>query len=461
MNTLTVTLDPNSRTPLYLQLHDHLAREIASGAIREGERLPGKRTAAKLLGVSLSTVDGAYQLLASEGYVTARPRSGFVACRIEQLPQASPPPPAQPEARGAPDPVCSFLTGGIDGSLFPFRTWARLFKETLYTRPDLLNHGEPRGDLDLRQAIATYLYRSRGVLCRPDQILVGAGMEYLLGLLCRLLAGRCVAVEEPGYPKTRQILSAGGLRTVCVPLDEQGVSPAALNASQADAAYLTPSHQFPTGLVTPAGRRSALLKWASEGDRFLIEDDYDSEFRYDGRPMPCMQALAPERVIYVGTFSRTVAPAIRVAYLVLPPALLARYERDFGFYSSTVSRFEQHTLFRYLDEGHFDRSLSRARNLCRARRDLLVAALRETFGPGCRLENVHTGLGFLFLPETSLSEREITARAAARGLAVRGLDSYRAVPRPDLSPALVLGFSSLDKNSIPTAVGMLKDVLKP
>ncbi len=459
MTELSFVLDPHSRTPMYLQLHDRLARDIAAGAIRAGERLPGKRTAARLLGISVSTVDGAYQLLASEGYIASKPRSGFITCPIERLPQVNPPPREAPEAPSEAAPAVSFLTGGMDGTLFPFRTWARLFKETLYTRPDLLNHGDPRGDADLRQAIARYLYRARGVLCRPDQILVGAGMEYLLGLLCALLKGARAALEDPGYPKTHQILTAGGLETVFVPLDGQGVPPASLDAAGADLVYLTPSHQFPTGLVTPAGRRSALLKWASQGERWIIEDDYDSEFRFDGRPMPCMQALSPERVIYTGTFSRTIAPAIRVAYLVLPPSLSERYETELGFYSSTVSRFEQQTLFRFLDEGHFDRSLARARSRCRERRDLLIDELRRAFGPRCRLENTHTGLGFLFLPETDLSEREITSRAAARGLALRCLGDYRAVPDPAAPPTLVLGFASLDEKSIPTAVGMLKGCL--
>ena len=456
MEFISVSLDPRSKTPLYLQLHDHIAREITAGRLRENERLPGKRTAANLLGVSLSTVDGAYQLLASEGFVEARPRSGFVVCHLEQL--APPAPEAARTAGENGEPAAaalSLLTGGVDASLFPFRTWARLFKETLYNRPDLLAHGDPRGDADLRQAIASYLHHARGLSAPADRIVVGAGMEYLLRLLCHLLKGKRAAVEDPGYPKVHQILSRGGIDVRFVPLDVQGMDPHALQAAGADFAYITPGHQFPTGLVTPAGRRTELLKWAAgRPGRWLIEDDYDSEFRYDGRPMPCMQVLDPQRVIYIGTFSRTIAPAIRVAYMVLPPALMEEYGRSFSFFSCTVSRFEQQTLCRYIDEGHFGRSLNKMRKQYRQRRDRLLEELRRVFGARALAENTHTGLSFLLRPDTDRSEAGIEARARALGLAVRGLGSYGHGPSAG-PPALVIGFGSLDSASISAAADLL------
>ena len=460
MNLISAHLDPASRVPLYIQLHDHLAFEISSGGIREHERLPGRRQAAKLLGVSLSTVDSAYQLLASEGYIISHPRSGFTACRIEPL---SPPVVSEPSIPALPhetpsSPLCSFETGGMDTSLFPFKTWGRLFKDALYNRPDLLNRGDPCGDADLREAISLYLHHSRGVACTSDRIIVGAGMEYLLGLLCHLLKGRRAAVEDPGYPKIHQILGSFGMEVSFIPLDKYGMEPEALARSGADIAYLTPSHQFPTGAVTPAGRRTELLKWASDRPgRYVIEDDYDSEFRFDGRPMPCMQTLDPIRVIYIGTFSRTIAPAIRIAYMVLPPALMEQYRRDFTFFSSTVSRFEQQALRRYIAEGHFGRSLSRMKNRYRDRRDMLIAALHDAFGQDCRLENTHTGLSFLFRSGSMTPEEVVSRRARELGLAVNGLDLYRFLPAATPHPAcFVLGFGTLDEKSIPAAVGLLK-----
>lgn len=470
MHLLFIQLNPKSKKPLYLQLHDFLFEEIVSGRVREGEKLPGRRTAADMLGLSLKTVDTAYQLLAAEGYVEAKAGSGFRVCKIEQLP---PPVPSsgmtisgesERDGRVQTDKAplsYSFMTSDVDAALFPFKTWARLFKDNLYSRPDLLNHGHPKGDGELRSAVSLYLTRARGVVCSPDRIIIGAGMEYLLGLLCRLLNVKNVAVEDPGYPKIHQIMRANGMEASFVPVDGEGIIPEALMSSEAQAVYLTPSHQFPTGAVLPAGRRSRVLKWALENDKYIIEDDYDSEFRFDGRPMPCMQAFDPERVIYIGTFSRTIAPAIRVAYMVLPEKLIARYDESFGFFSSTVSRFEQQTLFRYMDEGHFGRGLTRARNSYRLRRDRLVGELKNVFGNDCAVENAHTGLSFLFLPKTGRSEEEICRRAEEIGLGVRGLDSYRFInDKATHPPALVLGFGGLDEKSIPTAVEMLAEAVK-
>lgn len=459
MELISIPLDPKSKTPLYLQLHDHIAAEITAGRITEGERLPGKRTAADRLGLSLSTVDAAYQMLASEGYIRSRPRSGFTVCHLEQLTVPDTEPEAPCETAEADRSILSFGTGGIDPALFPFRTWARLFKDTLYNRPDLLVHGDPKGDEDLRRAIAAYLHRSRGITAPHDRILIGAGMEYLLWLLCHLLEGRRAAVEDPGYPKVHQILSRGGMEVDFIPLDAYGMDPAALRRSDADFAYLTPGHQFPTGLVTPAGRRTELLKWAAERPgRYIIEDDYDSEFRFDGRPMPCMQALDPQRVIYIGTFSRTIAPAIRVAYMVLPRTLLEAYNARFGFFSSTVSRFEQQTLCRYIGEGHFGRSLNRMRSRYRSRRDRLLLEIGRVFGDAAGVEHAHTGLSLLLCPKTDRTEAEIESRAAALGLSVRGLQSYSRTPA-DAPPALVLGYGALQEEDIPKAVEILYDAV--
>ena len=457
MEHISMVFDHDSKNPLYLQLHDYLASEIAAGRIREGERLPGKRTAASMLGISQITVDGAYQLLASEGYISSKPRSGFVVCRLESLE----PPPVYDEPMvyrpKSPSAELSLLTAGVDESLFPFRTWARLFKDTLYNRPDLLNHGDPCGDADLREAISLYLHHSRGAYCHADRIIIGAGVEYLMWLLCHLLPGRKAAMEDPGYPKIRQILAQGGMDVSFIPLDEQGMDPEALRKCDPNIAYMTPSHQFPTGTVTPAGRRTELLKWASEKPgRYIIEDDYDSEFRFDGRPMPCMQALDPRRVIYIGTFSRTIAPAIRIAYMVLPRELMDEYRRRFSFFSSTVSRFEQQTLCRYIADGHFGRSLNRARNRYHQRRDALVSEISRRFGDKAELVNTHTGLSFQLLPHTDRSESEIEQNAAYLGLSVRGIGSYRLSDSKSVwRPCLVIGYGSLEDKKIPQAVDLL------
>ena len=337
---LTTALDPASAVPLYEQLYRSLAAEMRAGTLTAGTRMPGKRRLAAELSVSVNTVDTAYQMLAAEGYLTARERSGFTVQEYLALPQGVQPPaaPSAPVAAHpadtAPPVQFDLSTRGVDPGLFPFRTWARLQKELLYSAPELLTPGDARGDAALRQALAGYLAEYRGVQCDPEQLVVGAGLEYLLGLLAPLLPGPA-AVETPGYPRARQVLENNGVPCRCLPVDADGLSLTALSASDAavcyvtpshqfptgvtmpagrralpvdadglsltalsasDAAvcYVTPSHQFPTGVTMPAGRRAELLHWAARapGRRYIIEDDYDSEFRFDTRPLPSLQGMA-------------------------------------------------------------------------------------------------------------------------------------------------------------------------
>ena len=295
---LTTALDADSGVPLYEQLYRSLAGEMRSGTLAAGTRMPGKRRLAAELSVSVNTVDAAYQMLAAEGYLEPRERSGFYVQEYLALPQAAAPeaapPPRQPQPQPPAPPVRYDLsTRGVDPGLFPFRTWARLQKELLYSSPELLTHGDAQGDPALRQALADYLSEYRGVQCGPHQIVVGAGLEYLLGLLAPLLPGPA-AVETPGYPRAKQVLENNGVPCCCVPVDGDGLSVAALNRSDAAVCYVTPSHQFPTGVTMPAGRRAELLHWAARKprQRYIIEDDYDSEFRFDTRPLPSLQGMA-------------------------------------------------------------------------------------------------------------------------------------------------------------------------
>lgn len=436
-------LQKESGKPLYLQLYGYLVAEIRAGQLQAGQRLPGRRTAAAELAVSVNTVDAAYQMLAAEGYVRPKARSGFVVASLEHLV----PPPAHStgdaakraaDARGAAhsaapghkavEPVWrySLATGDIDPSLFPGKTWNRLFREVLAAEPGLFQLGEAQGEQTLRQAVAEYLRSYRGVRCTADQLVVGAGLEVLTGMLARLYPGQRVAVENPGYPKTARVLRNMGAVVCPLPVDEEGMRPEALAQSGARLAYLTPSHQFPTGGVMPVGRRARLLRWASRTDGLLIEDDYDSEFRFDGRPLPSLQGLDEEgRVVYAGTFSRSLAPGLRAAYLVLPPALMARWQQQYGGYACTVWRPEQHTLARFMQQGHFSRSLNRMRLAYRQRRGALLAALEEALPPGSyQVENAHTGL-YLVLRMPGQDALAVASAAREKGVRVRALEEYR------------------------------------
>jgi len=438
--------------PLYDQLYRYIVAQIRSGSLPEGEKLPSRRRLAEHLGVSLTTVERAYGLLTAEGYLDSAPRSGYRVAKALTAPPPSPlpPPPPAPAAGRALDEC--FSTSAVDTSVFPYATWARLSKEAVYENPGLLQRGEGQGDWALRAALTAFLHQYRGVNCTPEQVVLGAGLEALMWVLLQLLPGAVFALEDPGYAALRRLMDNLRWPYVPVPVDERGVSVKALAESEAEVAYVTPSHQFPLGVTTPVGRRAELLRWAYEKPgRFLIEDDYDSEFRYASRPIPAMQGMDEGgRVIYMGTFSRTLAPSIRAAYLILPPELLEIYRARFGHAAATVSRFEQEALRRFLVSGGYSRHLRRVGNLYRRRRGALVAALA---GWG-EVRGAEAGLHLLFtLP--GREETDLVERAAGAGFRVRGLSEYAMAARP-LPGTLVLGFAGLPEGEAARAVGALR-----
>ena len=466
---LTTALDPASAVPLYEQLYRSLAAEMRAGTLTAGTRMPGKRRLAAELSVSVNTVDTAYQMLAAEGYLTARERSGFTVQEYLALPQGTQPPAAPsapaaaPPADAAPPVQFDLSTRGVDPGLFPFRTWARLQKELLYSAPELLTPGDARGDAALRQALAEYLAEYRGVQCDPEQLVVGAGLEYLLGLLAPLLPGPA-AVETPGYPRALQVLQNNGVHCCCLPVDEDGLSVEALNRSDAAVCYVTPSHQFPTGVTMPAGRRAELLHWAARrpGGRYIIEDDYDSEFRFDTRPLPSLQGMAGADgpVVYLSTCSRSLAPSIRIAYMVLPEHLLPAWRKKYRLYSGTVSRFEQQTLARFITEGYFTRHLARERVAYKARRDALAAALNTAFAPGeLTLAGLHTGLNLLAKLKDPPPDAALRCAAEAEGVQLSLLSDYDLTGEaPSAAGTLVLGYGSLKDEACASVGETLKKV---
>lgn len=454
MFSFTLTLDPKARTPMYEQLYRAVAGAIRDGGLQNGEKLPSKRELCARLGVSRATAEAAYELLLAEGYVISRPRSGYYVSDYIALPGETPVPRSSC-ARPEPIPAQLFSTSAVDVSAFPYASWAKLYKEVVYNSPELLQRGDPQGEAGLRNALAVLLSEYRGVRCSADQVVVGSGMETLMGQLITLLGTKAVyAMEDPGYPAVERSLLARGQTVRYVPMDEAGMDADALAASGATVAYLTPSHQFPMGVTMPASRRSRLLHWAVAGGGWIIEDDYDSEFRYGGRPISSMQGMDRHgRVIYAGTFSRSLAPAIRLAYMVLPEALLPRWLALYGGQQPTVSRYEQTVMARFLDGGFYARYLRRVGNLYAARRAALLEALGRI--GGLTVTGADGGIHFLLtLPR--LSERELLDRAAAAGLPLRGLSAYcHAIsPRPS---TLVVGYGGLPTEQIPDTVRRLAE----
>ena len=358
---LTYHLDPQSKTPLYEQLYRAIRTDIMSGALAGGERLPSKRQLSANLRVSQITVETAYAQLLAEGYIISEPRRGYFVQRQLAVPaQAQQPAGIHPTAGAqaavhVDDCPYDFRTNIVDTGCFPFSTWARLSRSVLSEYDDrLLRATDPCGAAELREQIARYLHDFRGINVSPDNILVGAGSEYLMHLVIQLLGrDRVYALENPGYRKLYQIFEANGAAVRPLPLDKSGLRADALAASDASVVYLTPSHHFPLGTVMPAARRLEILRWASAApERYIIEDDYDSEFRYASRPIPALGELdRAGRVVYVNTFAKSLSPGLRIGYLVLPDALMARYRERFSLYSSTVPSFDQHTLAAFMRTG--------------------------------------------------------------------------------------------------------------
>ena len=461
---LTYHLDPHSKTPLYEQLYRAVRADIMSGTLAGGARLPSKRQLAANLRVSQITVETAYGQLLAEGYIVSEPRRGYFVQKqlAATIPaQQSKEAPAHPHAAPKDDCRYDFRTNIVDTGCFPFATWARLSRSVLSEYSDhLLRATDPCGAVELREQIARYLYDFRGINISPDNILVGAGSEYLMHLVIQLLGrDRVYALENPGYRKLYQIFADNGAAVRPLPLDKSGLRADALAASDASVVYLTPSHHFPLGTVMPAARRMELLRWASTApERYIIEDDYDSEFRYASRPIPALGEMDHAgRVVYVNTFAKSLSPSLRIGYLVLPDALMARYRERFSLYSSTVPSFEQYTLAAFMRTGGFERHISRSRKVYQARRDALMAALgRELAELPHEVSRSEAGLHLLLHVRNGMLERELVERARAAGVRVYGLSTYYTPPVKPPKATLVLGYAGLTEQQINEAAALLR-----
>lgn len=454
---LTYSFSNKGELSMYEYLYRCIRSDIESGAIAPGEKLPSKRSFARHLGVSLITVEGAYSQLIAEGYLRAEPRRGYFACDLNSsgvvsghkpsllgvgssslgttystdgdlLPEeglaqayaslaaAGRPREGRIDAGGQSATLASSSGGNgfndeavfadFTGSLvplgmFPYAAWAKSLRDALTRESERMLVGETgfAGALRLRKAIADHLRGFRGMEVDPECIVVGAGSQVLYNWLVQLL-GRNLhyGVEDPGYLRLSRIYEANNVELSHIPLDENGIDMASVVESSADVLHLMPSHQFPTGIVTSIGRRYELLGWASAKDnRYLVEDDYDCEFRLTGRPIPSLQSIdATGKVIYANTFTKSLGPAFRIGYLVLPPALADRFRRELGFYSCTVSAIDQLALARFIESGDYERHVNRLRTYYRSVRDALVSAFQaSSFSERVSIEEQDAGIHFI------------------------------------------------------------------
>ena len=451
-----------SSLPLYRQLYQQIRRDIQSGVLTSGEKLPSKRKLAQQLEISISTVEGAYTQLEAEGFIASRPRSGFYVQETGLLPENHMALTRPVLARTPPTPEfrVDFSPSGMARDQFPFGVWRRLLRNCFneYDQQLLLRTPQ-QGDPGLREQVAAYLYRARGVSCDPEQIVIGAGSDNLLFMLAYVLPEDfLLAAENPLYNHANALFSRMGHPVRPVSVGKEGLELSALPDRDRVLVYTTPSHQYPLGSAMPIGRRTALLRWSSRGDeRYIIEDDYDSEFRYFSKPIPSLQSIDHlGRVIYLGTFSRSIAPALRISYLVLPEPILRQFRTAYQGYASTVSGFEQAVLREFIRDGHFETHVNRMRIYYRARRQCLIDALTP-MGPMLELLGEPAGHHLTLRVKNGMDEAGLIQTAGDQGVRVYPISPYfiGEVPAAHRSTVL-LGFGGLDDEAIETGAALLR-----
>lgn len=448
---LTYQLKKSPGVPLYEALYRCIRGDILSGNLRPGEKLPSKRALSQNLEISKITVETAYNQLLEEGYIRSREKVGYFVESVER-PQKAETPPPEPEA-----PVRMEPDSGA--AHFPFSVWSRLQREVVLDYgQELLLPTPNQGTAELRRAIAGHLAAFRGMTVDPGNILIGAGADFLYNLLIQLLGrDKIYAVEDPGYEKIRKIYTACGIRTHPAKLDEQGVRPDCLGNAQV--LHISPSHHFPTGIVTPLSRRLELLDWVRRREGWIIEDDYDSEFRLDAHPKPSMQNLEPDRVIYMNSFSKSLAPSIRISYMVLPRRLMERFRKNLGFYSCTVPSFEQYTLARFISRGFFEKHINRMRRFYKGKRNAVISALESwEYADRLTIWEQDSGLHFLLRVDTELTDQALMEILKGEGIRVRTLTSFFRDPHRDLH-CLVIDYAGLSRERIRFALDTLKTVI--
>lgn len=467
MYELTILLEEKSTTPLYEQIYEHIKGEIREKKLSSGTRLPSTRVLADNLSVSRSTTQMAYDQLLAEGYIEAVPCKGYFVTELEGLLELAPKSETK-ESIPVPETRAEYINcspRGIDFSRFPYNTWRKLCKTTLIDdNKEMFAGGHPQGERALREAIRDYLHAARGVNASVHNIVIGAGNGYLLTLLHQILQlvhkDNTIAMENPTYKQAYRVLTACSESIIPVEMDEKGMSLMALKKSGANIAYVMPSHQFPTGIVMPITRRMELLSWAKEEEnRYIIEDDYDSEFRYKGKPIPALQGVDNgDKVIYLGTFSRAIAPGIRVGYMVLPPKLLQVYRKHLSFYDCTVSRIDQNVLAEFIREGYFERHLNRMRGIYRKKNEVLLETL-EPLRKNFEISGEHAGLHVLLTAKNGLTEKALTTWAKDVGVIVEPMSSYVIGGMlKQYEHTVLLGYASLTEDEIREAAERLQSL---
>ena len=448
---ITYTFTNTGSDSLYEYLYKCIKNDILQGNIRAGEKLPSKRTFAKNLGISVITVENAYEQLIAEGYIYSIPKKGFYVTDLKKEVETEKKTVTKemvPITGGESGYFADFTSNQTQSELFPFTVWTRMIREVLGENQIQLMTNPPCGGIyPLREAIAKYLKEFRGMTVLPEQIIIGAGTEYLYGLLIQLLGtDKIYAVENPGYRKIAKIYRSWKVACEYIDMDEEGVPIGELQRKRVDILHISPSHHYPTGIVMPVSRRYELLGWAAKSNsHYIIEDDYDSELRLGGQPIPTMQSIdVSDRVIYMNTFTKTLASTVRISYMILPPPLLEQFYERLSFYSCSVSNFEQYTLGKFIEEGFFEKHINRLRNHYHKKRDILLGAIRESrLGDLVHISGEEAGVHFLMEIQTEKEEEEFLTCAQTQGIRLSPLSAHYHNRETERKNVYVMNYSSV------------------
>ncbi len=453
---------------MYEHLYLCMKEDIVNGHLKANEKLPSKRTFAKNLGVSNTTVENAYMQLLTEGYIYSIPKRGYFVSKIDMQMKATKKSKEISQDDSKIEKIeyfANLMDGGVSTEMFPFSVWLKLMRHVMSTENEakLLTERPAGGLYQLRLAITKYLKQFRDMELSPDQIIIGAGTEYLYSVLIQLLGRDAVyGLEDPGYTRLRAVYQKNDIDLRYASMDSAGVRLEEIMQSDIEVLHITPSHHLPTGIVMPIKRRHELLNWAGEKvGRYLIEDDYDCEFRLSGKPIPTLQSIdGNENVIYINTFSQSLAPAFRISYLVLPKHLVKRFYDELGFYSGTVSCFEQLTLARFLDGGHFEKHINRMRTYYRTLRDSVIKEIDESLLVKIvTIREENAGVHFLMELDTNKTAEELSLKAKEQGILLSCVSDYYYKNKPEGKPVVVFNYSGIAPKDVPEVIARLTDCI--
>ncbi|MDU2064677.1 MAG: PLP-dependent aminotransferase family protein [Sporomusaceae bacterium] len=457
-------LDNNDRRPLHVKLYNQIKNQILSGKLTPTTKLPSVRNLSQELSISRNTVEYVYEQLCTEGFIYSKPQSGYYISLLEQefspsLSQKIASPLHQADKKTY---LFDFHPAHLSSDSFPIKSWRKQLTDCLQEDPkQFALYSDPCGEIELRREIQQYLERFRGVSCAPEQIIICCGIQDSMSNLAQILRSdhSVLAVEDPGHWIPRSVFQNHSYSIRSIPVNSDGIDLDYLKSTDSTIVYVTPSHQFPLGYIMPAENRLKLIHWAETIGGVIIEDDYDSELRYHGKPIPALQGLHPEgKIVYIGTFSKILSPALRISYMVLPYQLLSTYNKLFGKYAATVSLLEQRTLLRFMQQGYLEKHLRKMRTKYKKKHDALVKSVDCHFGNHAHILEQGAGLHIVLeLVDCSLDEQELIRRAEEK--------SIRLLPLPSVcqknkahAPRIMLGFGGMSPDDLDKGIELLSRV---